>query len=60
MMTNPPTTQSETPSGHGMGKAPAQPSTGVEGTTGPYAPVNPGAAQSTTTISDTPPVTTKT
>ncbi|HEX6179563.1 MAG TPA: hypothetical protein VF057_14460 [Thermoanaerobaculia bacterium] len=58
-MTNPPATQSETPAGHGMGQAPPQPSTGVEGTTGPYEPVTPGADQ-TTTISDTPPVTTTT
>ena len=57
-MTNPPTTLSETPAGHGIGNAPPQPTTGVEGTTGPYQPVTPptdGAV--TTTISDTPPAT---
>lgn len=57
-MTNPPSTKSETPGGHGLGNASPQPSTGVEGTTGPYEPVNPPAAgATTTTIADTPPAT---
>ena len=54
-MTNPPATQSEAPSAHGIGDAPPQPTTAVEGTAGPYEPVDP-TAPSTTTVADTPPV----
>ena len=54
MMTDPATTKSETPSGHGMTQATPQPTTGVEGTAGPYEPVDPQPA-TTTTIPDTPP-----
>jgi hypothetical protein len=53
-MTNPPQSSTETPSAHGIGEAPPQPTTGVEGTAGPYEPVDP-TQQNTTTIADTPP-----
>jgi hypothetical protein len=53
-MTDPPTTKSETPSGHGIQQATPEPTTGVEGTAGPYQAVDPQPA-TTTTISDTPP-----
>jgi hypothetical protein len=56
-MTNPPATQSQTPTAHGMGEAAPEPSTGVEGKGAPYEPVHPTAEPTTTTISDTPPVT---
>src|SRR5687767_3669602 len=59
-VTNPPTTSGETPAGHGLGKASPEPSTGVEGTSGPYETVRPETTGTTTTISDTPPVTTTT
>ena len=59
-MTNPPATKGETPGGHNLGNTPPQPSTGVEGTTGPYEPVNPTAGEQTTTVPDTTPVTTTT
>jgi hypothetical protein len=55
-MTNPPATQSETPSAAASGQAPPQPSTGVEGTAGPYEPKTPDAP--TTTLTDTPPTST--
>jgi hypothetical protein len=54
-MTHAPQTKSDTPSAHGMGQAAPEPSSGVEGTAGPYEQVNPPATQ--TTVSDTPPVT---
>jgi hypothetical protein len=57
-MTNPPATASETPSAHGIGEAPPQPSTAVEGTAGPYEQVTPPTnGAPTTTIKDTPPAT---
>jgi hypothetical protein len=57
-MTDAPKSKAETPSGHGMGQAPPQPSTGVEGTAGPYEPVTPPVTGTTsTTVTDTPPVT---
>lgn len=57
--TNPPQTQSETPSVGATGQAPPQPSTGNEGTAGPYEQMNP-TDTATTTIADTPPATTTT
>jgi hypothetical protein len=57
-MTHPPQTKTDTPAGAGMGQAPPQPTTGVEGTAGPYEPVTPPAKPSTTTMPDTPPTTT--
>jgi hypothetical protein len=51
--THPPATKSDTPAGNGMGQAPPQPSSGVEGTS--KAPEPPSA-----TLTDTPPVTTTT
>lgn len=57
-MTHPPASQTATPSGAATGQAPPQPSTGVEGTAGPYEPVQPDT--NTTTIPDTPPVSTTT
>ena len=62
-MTHPPQTQSETPSAHGMGQAPPQPSSGVEGTSAPYQPVAPATdttATSSTSVENTPPVSTTT
>jgi hypothetical protein len=56
-VTNPPSSQTETPSGAASGQAPPQPSTGVEGTAGPYEQVTP-TDTSTTTMADTPPTTT--
>jgi hypothetical protein len=57
-MTDPPKSKAETPAGHGMGQAPPLPSTGAEGTAGPYQPVTPPVTSTTgTTVSDTPPVT---
>ena len=57
-MTNPPDSSSETPSSHNLGNASPQPTTGVEGTAGPYQPVTPPVdGPVTTTISDTPPAT---
>jgi hypothetical protein len=55
-VTNPPATKSETPSGAATGQAPPQPTTGVEGTAGPYEQVSP-TDTSTTTMADTPPAT---
>jgi hypothetical protein len=57
-MTHPPQKKSETPAQHGMGQAPPEPNKGVEGTAAPNQPVGPSAT--TTTIADTPPVTTTT
>jgi hypothetical protein len=57
-MTNPPQTQSQTPSGGATGQAPPQPSTGVEGTAGPYEQITPPTEATTTTMADTPPTTT--
>lgn len=56
-VTHPPQTESQTPSAHGGGDAPPQPTTGVEGTAGPYEP----ATETQTvggTLPDTPPTTT--
>lgn len=57
-MTHPAQTKSDTPAAHGMGQAPPQPTTGVEGTAGPYKTVTPPPQPSTTTMKDTPPTTT--
>ena len=57
-MTHPPQKKSEVPATSGMGQAPPQPSTGVEGTAGPYETVTPPAEPKTTTLQDTPPTTT--
>jgi len=59
-MTHPPQTATQSPPQHGMGKAPPQPSSGVEGTAAPYEPVTPPAQPQQTTMPDTPPVTTAT
>jgi hypothetical protein len=58
-MTNPPQTQSQTPSAGATGQASPEPSTGVEGTAGPYEQLSP-TDTSTTTMADTPPVPTTT
>ena len=55
-VTSPADTKSDAPSAHGRGQAPPQPSTGVEGKT--TQPVD--ATSPTTTLPDTPPVTTTT
>ena len=58
-MTHPPQTQSQTPSAQGMGQAPPQPSSGVEGTSAPYEPVTgTTSTASSTAVENTPPVTT--
>jgi hypothetical protein len=56
-MTHPPQKAKQSPPQHGMGQAPPQPSSGVEGTAAPYEPVNPPPQPQTTTMPDTPPVT---
>ncbi len=53
-VSNPPQSATAVPAEHGGGQAPPQPSTGVEGTAGPYEPVTPPAQPSTTTLPDTP------
>lgn len=56
---HPPQTQSQAPSEAASGNAPPQPSTGNEGTAGPYEPMTPPAeGATTTTMADTPPTTT--
>lgn len=57
--TNPPQTRSETPSVGATGQAPPQPSTGNEGTAGPYEQMTP-TDTATTTMADTPPTATTT
>lgn len=57
-MTHPAHKPADTPSANGMGQAPPQPTTGVEGTAGPYKTVTPPAQPTTTTMKDTPPTTT--
>ncbi|HEX8412161.1 MAG TPA: hypothetical protein VF883_25145 [Thermoanaerobaculia bacterium] len=60
-VSNPPQTRSDTPSAAATGQAPPQPSTGVEGTSGPYELQSPtGTTPTTTTMADTPPATTTT
>lgn len=63
-MSHPPQSKTDTPTAHGMGQAPPQPSTGVEGTAGPYEQQEPAAtgttATSSTSIENTPPVSTTT
>jgi hypothetical protein len=59
-MTHPPQSATQTPSQHGMGQAPPEPSSGAEGTSAPYQPVTPPPQPQTTTMRDTPPVTTTT
>lgn len=56
---NAPQTQSQTPSQGATGDAP-QPSTGNEGTAGPYEQMTPPETPTTTTLSDTPPTSTTT
>lgn len=56
-VTSPADTKLETPAQHGMGEVRPQPSSGVEGTTAPYAPADTPVTPTTTTISDTPPTT---
>jgi hypothetical protein len=57
-MTHPPQSKKETPAANGMGKVAPQPTTGVEGTAGPYKTVTPTPQPTTTTIGDTPPAAT--
>lgn len=57
-MMHPPDSRAETPAAHGMGDAPPQPTTGVEGKTGAYRPAT--GDSTTTTIGDTPPTMTVT
>ena len=52
-VTHPPQSKAETPTAGGGGSAPPQPSTGVEGTVGPYEPAT--ETQPTSTLADTPP-----
>lgn len=59
-MTNPPDTRTEAPATGATGQAPPQPTTGVEGPNAANHPVSPPAQPITTTIPDTPPVTTTT
>ena len=63
-MTHPPQTQSQTPTAEGMGQAPPQPSSGVEGTSAPYEPPAGSTAGSTATtaseVENKPPVSTTT
>ena len=50
--------KSDAPATSGMGQAPPQPTTGVEGTAGPYKAVTPPTETNTsTTLPDTPPTT---
>lgn len=59
--THPPQTKSETPAAHGMGQAAPEPTSGVEGTAGPYENMDPpaeGTGAPMTTMEDTKPVTT--
>ncbi len=56
-MTHPPDSKKDAPSTGATGQAPPEPTTGVEGTAGPYKPVTP-TDTSTTTMADTPPTTT--
>ena len=63
-MTHPAQTQSQTPSAQGMGQAPPQPSSGVEGPSAPYQPEKPPASETTSTsatsVENQPPVSTTT
>lgn len=54
---HPPDSAQETPTARGLGDVPPQPTTGVEGTAGPYQPVTPPPQPTTTTLPDTPPAT---
>jgi hypothetical protein len=56
-MTHPPQSATQAP---GQGKAVPEPSTGAEGKANPSEPVTPPAKPQTTTMPDTPPVTTTT
>ncbi|MFP5245350.1 MAG: hypothetical protein ACLGH0_01555 [Thermoanaerobaculia bacterium] len=57
-MTHPPDSKKDAPSTSGMGQATPEPTTGVEGTAGPYKEQTPPPQPTTTTMPDTPPVTT--
>jgi hypothetical protein len=57
-MTHPATSSTQTPTAHGMGSARPEPTTGVEGTAGPYKPTTPTGTTATT--GDSRPVTTTT
>jgi hypothetical protein len=59
-MTHPAQSKADAPSTGATGQAPPQPTTGVEGPNPVAAPVTPPAQPTTTTVSDTPPVTTTT
>ncbi|HEY0157212.1 MAG TPA: hypothetical protein VGF28_08010 [Thermoanaerobaculia bacterium] len=50
-------TGSQAPAAHGGGDAPPQPTTGVEGTAGPYEPMSP-TQPAGGTLPDTPPTST--
>jgi hypothetical protein len=56
-VTHPPQTKSDTPAEAATGDAPPQPSTGNEGTAGPYEQMTTEGG-TTTTMADTPPTTT--
>jgi hypothetical protein len=57
-VSNPPQSATAAPSANGGGQASPEPTTGVEGTAGPYEPVTPPAQPATTTLPDTPPTST--
>lgn len=54
-VSNPPQSATASPGQHSGAEAPPQPTTGVEGTAGPYQPVTPPEKPITTTLPDTPP-----
>lgn len=57
---HPPDSVTDTPAAGATGNAPPQPSSGVEGTVAPYELQTPTETPPTTTMADTPPVTTTT
>ncbi|HJQ37273.1 MAG TPA: hypothetical protein VKB93_09045 [Thermoanaerobaculia bacterium] len=59
-MTHPPQTATQSPGQHGQGTPVPEPSTGAEGKAAPDKAVEPPPQPQTTTMPDTPPVTTTT
>jgi hypothetical protein len=59
-VTHPIDKEADSPTTHGGGQAPPQPSTGVEGRNPTNEPITPPVQPTTTTMPDTPPVTTTT
>jgi hypothetical protein len=57
-VSHPAQTKTDTPAQHGAGDAPPQPSTGNEGTAGPYEPMTTDGGTTATSMPDTPPTTT--